>query len=144
MTKRHALYLGLFCRFACAFINCPEYGKTWQNKYGVYSHWQNEHMESIENPVQCPQCPKKLISTVMLKMHMQQVHYKLEGNKFSCAVRGIVKDSLGLLRSHEAIHQTVSISCEFCDYTTNAQKKLRVHQRYAGHQTNIFQCVSTH
>ena len=116
-------------RYACAFTNCPEYGRTWVNKYGVYNHWQNDHVESIVNPVQCTVCPKKLVSTVMLNMHMQNSHYELEGKKYSCSVCGIVKGSMNLLRSHEAIHQTGSFSCEFCDFKSNKKQNVNNHLR---------------
>ena len=122
----------IICRYACAFTNCPEYGRTWTNKYGVYSHWQSHHIDSVENPVQCTVCPKKLVSTVMLKMHMQSSHYKLEGKKFSCSVCGIIKGSQKLLRVHESIHQSSkSFSCEFCDFTTNTRHNKNAHIRYS-------------
>ena len=119
----------IFCRYACGFINCPEYGRYFSNKQSVYVHWQNKHIDSVENPVQCTFCPKKLVSTVMLEMHIKRSHGELQGKEYTCSTCGIVKHSLELLRSHEKTHQTGSFSCEFCDYKTYRKGNLKSHLR---------------
>jgi len=117
-------------KYACAFTNCPDYGKTWKHKYGVYVHWQNEHIDTIENPVLCSHCPKKLISTVMLNVHVKDVHYKLFGKKYSCSICGTQKDTKQGLSAHEATHQSAkSFSCDHCDYKTNTKANKKAHMR---------------
>ena len=120
-----------FFRFACAHPDCPDQTKTWSSKYGVYSHWQNDHLESVENFVECTVCQKKCVSTVMLKMHMDVKHYQLKGKTFHCSYCGKIFDSKRLLQNHERAHQepTGSFSCEFCGYKTYKEKLVAAHVR---------------
>ena len=124
----HSLHI---FRYACGFPNCCYANKTWRAKYGVYKHWEHEHIESVQRPVQCTDCPKKFVSTYMWQVHMKNYHQPLEVEKFPCPVCGIVKKSRNHLRAHEAIHKTGgSFSCEFCNYKTYREALLRSHQRY--------------
>ena len=118
-------------RYACAYPNCPDQSNVWANKKGVYTHWQNKHINDVKNPVQCTVCSKKLVSSSLLKMHMQSSHHELEGKTFSCSFCGIVKASQRLLQHHEKTHQEPigCFSCEFCDYKTYTEKSLTGHIR---------------
>ena len=116
-------------RYACAHPDCSDQTKTWSSKYGVYSHWQNDHLESVEKFVECTVCQKKLVSTAMLKLHMDEKHFQLEGKTFPCSYCGKMLGSMSRLRSHERNHQEPigSFSCEFCDYKTHKETCLRNH-----------------
>merc|ERR1712029_814201 len=119
-----------YTRYTCAFTNCPEYGKMWHSKYDVWNHWQNEHIDSVDNPVLCNHCPKKLVSSFMLELHMKQKHFRLEGKKFTCSVCGAIKDSMSMLRNHERRHQSSkTFKCEYCDFKTNIKTNLTGHQK---------------
>ena len=120
-----------FSRFACAHPDCPDLTKTWNTKYGVYGHWQNEHIDSVEKFAECTVCQKKCVSTPMLKIHMDTVHDKLKGETFTCSCCGKICESIRHLKRHERAHQepTGSFSCELCDYKTYKEKSLRTHIR---------------
>merc|ERR1712029_183637 len=117
-------------KFACAFMNCSDYGKTWSTKYGVYNHWQNVHIDAVEDFVQCRHCPKKLVSHVMLNLHMKESHSKLKDQKFSCSICGALRNAAWKLKLHEAIHQSNKpFSCDYCDYRTNTRGNRNAHVR---------------
>merc|ERR1719419_579186 len=54
-------------KYLCAFVNCPDYGKIWGKKYGVQKHWEEKHADSLNASVSCSHCPKKFITSAMLK-----------------------------------------------------------------------------
>jgi len=118
-------------RFACCFTNCLDYGKTWGHKHSVYNHWQNEHIDTLENPVLCSHCPKKFVSTIMLNMHIKERHNQELRKRFSCSICGATKAKLAILKNHEKTHETAKLfSCEYCDYKTNTEFNRRAHVRY--------------
>merc|ERR1712029_1244711 len=81
-------------RFACGFTNCLDYGKTWGHKHSVYNYWQNEHIDTLENPVLCSHCPKKFVSTIMLNMHIKERHNQELRKRFSCSICGATRAKL--------------------------------------------------
>merc|ERR1712029_78280 len=85
---------------------------------GVYNHWQNEHIDTLENPVLCTLCP----------------------------ICGAQKASPKELEIHESTHQTAkAFSCDYCEYKTHAEHNKNAHIRYmhadkVGKKLKIHQC----
>ena len=118
-----------FFRFACAHPDCPDQTRTWSHKYGVHNHWQNDHLESVEKFVECTICNAKVVSSFMLKMHMDEKHYKLKGENFTCSFCGKIYDSIKRCQAHEKSHKepTGIFSCEFCNFKTYKESLVSAH-----------------
>ena len=116
-------------RYACAFINCPDYGKTWTNRTSVYTHWQNQHSESVADlPVACDYCPKRFLVKPLLRLHLHSAHPDKLGKEFGCSFCGKKLKNTASLFAHEKTHTAKkSISCGHCEYKAFTSQRLQAH-----------------
>jgi len=123
-------------KYICKWPGCPtvEMGKVWSNRYAFHSHWNNEHAAPEDLTVACNQCPKRFITSVLLKVHERSKHPKQDGQVYTCSFCGKVFTNFKSLQGHEKTHrrknQNVELKCELCSYTTLVESHLKGHIRY--------------
>merc|ERR1712029_232115 len=134
-------------RFACAYTNCPEYGKTWQNRTSVYTHWQNQHGDSIADlPVTCEFCPKRFLVKPLLRLHLHSAHPDKLGKEYGCSFCGKKMKNTASLNMHEKTHSAVkSFHCDYCQYKSYSKEKKwahmkRMHADELGIELKLHQC----
>jgi len=118
-------------RYTCAYVNCPDTGKLWHNRYAVHSHWQRHHKDGVAMTAECNYCGEKFISTTLLKIHIKSSHKKETGHGYTCSLCGKVLTTTAALKMHEMRHTgTKPIQCDYCDYRTYNTGSKNKHMEY--------------
>jgi len=116
-------------KFVCAFINCPDYGRTWPSKQAVQEHWQVKHKESVKTTISCGHCPERFVISWLYRAHIRQKHPETLGLTFTCSICGKSCKNAYKLKDHEKTHQSKSVICDYCDFKTNSNTNKNKHMQ---------------